>query len=73
MSLNVSLYPLQIVAPFAGDVTKTESKTIKLAIQDGALKGTTIYITNIEAESSIEAEEPRSVRLWCSEKSLSNS
>lgn len=54
---------LQIVAPFAGEVTKEDSDTVKLVVQGGSLKGTIIYITNIEANSNIEEEEPRSVRM----------
>jgi hypothetical protein len=52
---------LQIVAPFGGDVTKEDDNTIKLEVQGGSLKGTIIYITNIEAKSSIEEEEARTV------------
>lgn len=54
---------LKIVAPFAGEVTKEDSDTVKLVVQGGSLKGTIIYITNIEANSNIEEEEPRSVRM----------
>lgn len=53
----------QVVAPFAGEVTKEDGNTIKLIVQEGSLKGTIIYITNIEAKSTIEEEEPRSVRM----------
>lgn len=54
---------LQIVAPFAGEVTKEDSDTVKLVVQGGSLKGTIIYITNIEANDNIEEEETRSVRI----------
>lgn len=53
----------QVVAPFAGEVTKEDGNTIKLVVQEGSLKGTIIYITNIEAKSTIEEEESRSVRM----------
>lgn len=53
----------QVVAPFAGEVTKEGENTIKLVVQEGSLKETIIYITNIEAKSTIEEEEPRSVRM----------